>query len=141
MDFSEHVLISAGGSVALYSSGAGAPAAAAFFACGVFMDLDHLADYWRETGLNFRVREFMDYFWMRRPRRLLLFLHSFELGPLLALCFAWKGAPAWAWAALAGWAVHLFLDDKVNRLHRWAYFFGFRLWHRFDARIIDTFKN
>lgn len=134
MDFSEHVLISGAGSAAILAGGGGWESAAAFSATGIFIDLDHLADYWRETGMNSDVPRFMNYFSTRQPQHLLLFLHCWEL-PALALAIAaargWQ--PAWIVWGIIGWFLHLALDQKYNHLHRFSYFFFFRLRHGFKS--------
>ncbi len=134
MDFSEHVIVSAAGSGAILAAGAGLPAAAAFGLMGVFIDLDHFPDYWRETGLNFDIPRFMGYFSSREIRRLVVVMHAWEwilAGFGLAL---WLGAPAWVFWGLAGWLLHLGLDQRFNYLHPLAYFFSFRARQGFDEK-------
>jgi hypothetical protein len=133
MDFSEHLIISGAGSAAILAGGGGWPAALAFSATGVFIDLDHFADYWRETGFNLDLGRFMPYFGKREPEKLILFMHGWEPPLILALAWALFGWPAWAAWALAGWLLHLLLDHRFNRLSRFAYFFSYRLKHGFQA--------
>jgi hypothetical protein len=136
LDFSEHLVISGAGSAAILAGGGGWEAAAAFSATGIFIDLDHFVDYWRETGLNRDLPRFMNYFSTRQPKHMLLLLHAWEF-PLLAgvaLFFAAEPLPWMAWG-LAGWVLHLVLDHKYNRLHKFAYFFFFRLRHGFRSDV------
>ncbi len=131
LDLSEHVLVSAAGAGALALAGEW-QGAALFFGCGVLVDLDHLNDYWRETGWNTNWRRFLGYFDGRKPRHLVLFFHGWEWA-LLALYLAWQWQDAaWAWAG-AGWLTHLMLDQRFNRLHPLAYFFFYRAIHKFRA--------
>ncbi len=141
MDFSEHLIISAAGSAAILAAGAGLDSAAAFSLAGVFVDLDHLVDYWRETGINARVPHFMKYFSKRMPRRLVLPLHAWEWIALAAAAAWLSGAPAWAGYAIAGWLIHLILDQRFNRLHRLAYFFSFRAAQGFKAKSLYERKS
>jgi hypothetical protein len=139
VDFSEHLAISAAGSAAILLGTGDLPSAAAFSAMGVFMDLDHFVDYWRETGFNLDIPRFMSYFWSRSVRRMWLPLHAWEWLALVAgWLLIWKGHPAWLAWGLAGWAVHLMLDHRFNQLHGLAYFFFFRLRHGFDADILNN---
>lgn len=132
LDLSEHVLMSAAGAGALALAGEW-QGAALFFGCGVLVDLDHLNDYWRETGFNSNWRRFFGYFDGRQPRHLVLFLHGWEWA-LLALGAAWHfQSAAWAWAG-AGWLAHLMLDQRFNRLHPLAYFFFYRAFKGFRAK-------
>jgi hypothetical protein len=130
VDFSEHVIISAAGSAAMLAGGLDPAGALAFGVVGVFIDLDHLADYWPETGFNVDVARFMGYFSSRQNKRMLLFLHGWEwpLGAALAL-FDVGCHSAWPYWACVGWLVHLLLDNRFNGLRRWTYFFFYR-WSR-----------
>ena len=101
---------------------------------GVFIDLDHLVDYWRETGLNADVPRFMGYFDQRHPKHLWLPLHAWEWCGAAAAACASLQAPAWAWGACLGWFFHLCLDQQFNRLHPWSYSFFFRMKLGFEAK-------
>lgn len=138
MDFSEHVVISAAGSAAILAGGGGWESAAAFSLCGVFIDLDHFADYWRETGFNLDIPRFMKYFSGRKAKKLLLFMHGWELPSLVIAVSLALGLPTWVFWGTAGWLVHLLLDQRYNYLHPLAYFWAFRLKHGFDAEKFYT---
>lgn len=134
MDFSEHLILSGAGSAAIFTGGGGWEAAVAFSATGVFIDLDHLVDYWRETGFNTDVPRFMNYFSTRQPRHLLLFLHAWELiAAALIACLLMATPPGWMIWGMAGWFLHLLLDQKYNHLHKFTYFFFYRLRHGFKT--------
>ena len=98
------------------------------------MDLDHFADYWRETGLNADIPRFLSYFSSRSAKKLWLLLHAWEW-PLLAagLCLILPAPSPWVVWALAGWFSHLLLDQRFNHLHPMAYFMAFRIKHGFLA--------
>jgi hypothetical protein len=136
LDFTEHVIISSAGSAALLAGGAGWESATAFGVAGVFIDLDHFLDFWRETRDYLNLPRFMGYFSKQGPKKLVLFMHSWEaVGLFLGWAF-FSGAPAWLlWAGL-GWLQHLLLDDRFNRLHPWAYSFLYRASHGFAAKKI-----
>ena len=134
MDFSDHLTLSTAASAAIYLATGDPLAAAAFSATGIFIDLDHLIDYFRETGFNTDLSRFMGYFDGRQPRQLWLLLHAWEWAlAALALCAA-LGAPAWAWSLSLGWLVHLVLDQRYNNLHPLAYWFFYRARLGFDAK-------
>lgn len=134
MDFSEHVVISAAGSAAILAGGGDLASAAAFSAFGIFIDLDHFLDYWRETGFNLDIPRFMSYFSERKVKRMVLFMHGWECCALytLALLFFHAGA-AWPFWGSLGWFMHLLLDQRFNYLQGPSYFFIYRLRHNFDA--------
>jgi hypothetical protein len=134
MDFSQHVAVSAplGAAAAL---GTGDPAiGVAFFLSGVFIDLDHLPDFWREQGFTLSIGRLNRHFGGPDPVHLWLPLHAWEWpGLLLAACWG-LALPRWAWAAGAGWLFHLILDERYNELFPWAYWFMGRLNSGFRAR-------
>jgi hypothetical protein len=137
VDFSEHLIISSAGSAAILAGGGGYEAAAAFGVMGVFIDFDHLADYWPQTGFNTDVRRFMGFFHRRQNQRMLLFLHAWEwcLGTLLGLLILGCHL-AWPYWACIGWFVHLLLDQRFNHLHPFAYFFMFRVQRGFKSELL-----
>lgn len=131
MDLHQHAALSLPGAALAYLASGEALPAAAFMVGGVLIDLDHLVDYWRETGVNADWREFLGYFDARKPLHSFLPLHGWEwVLSFLALALS-VGAPAWAWGLAGGVFCHLVLDHRYNRLHPWAYFFSFRWSVRF----------
>ena len=102
MTLQQHTVISAGLAGVGYALGAPSQAAIAFLAAGVLVDLDHLADYWRETGWNLDLGRFFRMFAQNEFERLWVFAHAWEWLVVGCIAAAWAGAPAWAWGALAG---------------------------------------
>lgn len=136
MDLQEHIALSLPAAGLIYLAAGDAGAALSFAAVAVLIDLDHLVDYWRETGFNRQVRVFLRYFDQRRPIHSYLPLHGWEW-PLQCLAVAVAaGAPAWVWSGMAGWMAHLILDHRYNRLTPFAYFFLYRWSVRFEAGAI-----
>ncbi len=129
-------MISAAGSAAIAVGGGGWESALAFSIAGVFVDLDHFLDYWRETGLNLDLRRFFSYFSSGHPSKLYLILHAWEWCGLAFAAWALLQGPAWVCWGLLGWFQHLLLDQRFNRLHAMSYFFFFRARHRFHSRIL-----
>ncbi|HXB96935.1 MAG TPA: hypothetical protein VNZ54_02715 [bacterium] len=136
MDFSEHLALSAAGSAVLLLA-TGSPAAAlAFSVAGVLVDADHVPDYWRETGVNFRRQAFLDHFSVGRPRHLLVPLHGWEWPLALGAASLALALPGWVAAAAAGWLFHLALDQRYNPLGPYSYFFFYRWRVGFDSDAI-----
>jgi hypothetical protein len=120
MDLWQHAVISAAGSGAWYWATGDPVAAAAFSATGIFVDLDHWPDYWRDRGARFHLQEFWDHFGRNRPPKLWLVGHGWEWVPALALLAWWSGA-RWLWGAAAGLLLHLILDQAVNGFRTFGY--------------------
>jgi hypothetical protein len=136
LELRDHGLISTAGAAALLAGGAGWDAAGAFWAAGIFVDLDHFHDYWRETGWNLDLKRFFAYFPGAKPKQLVLLLHSWEWMLLVPAALWLGGASSWLFWAWAGWLQHLILDQRFNYLNPKTYFFYYRWSHGFSARKI-----
>ena len=125
-------------SVTYYMTGS-AEAAAGSFTGGFLIDVDHYLDYivfekqWRRPGPV----SFLRYYFMNRPRKLVLPLHSAELMTVLFAVIV-----AHPWPMLVGYwvgaAMHLMFDVLVNGEHALKravcfYVFSYRAYHRFAA--------
>jgi len=136
MDFTEHLALSAAGSALILLATGSPAAAAAFSVAGVLVDADHVPDYWRETGVNFRRQDFLDHFSVHQPRHLLVPLHGWEWPLALAAAALGLGLPGWVLAAAAGWFFHLCLDQRYNPLGPYSYFFFYRWRVGFESQAI-----
>ena len=134
MDLSEHMAIGLPGAAGVYLISGNPWAALAYGVGAILIDTDHLVDYWRETGFNMDLRRFMGYFENRSPIQSVLFLHAWEWPLLFFSVAGLSSAPAWAWGLALGAFGHLILDQRFNRLHRYAYWFSFRWSRGFNSR-------
>ncbi len=108
--------------------------AAAFSCCiaGIFIDLDHLIDFWVNRGFSVNIRQFFDFCYRGTSSTFCIVLHGYEYIPF----FLWFGSvPACrniGWGLTLGYTLHLLGDQFFNtHLSRWTYFFSYRLYHRF----------
>lgn len=113
---------------------------AASFLAGVFIDIDHVFDFVWNYGPRFNVRKFYDYCMDCRYERLSLIFHSYELivGLWIAI-FALSLGDIWKAVAI-GLTQHLILDNVRNiylgKMTWPAYFFSYRLFHKFKVEKI-----
>jgi hypothetical protein len=118
-----------------------APLAAAVFAGGFLIDVDHAVDYVVfERQRDLRPGSFLRHYVEGHIRRTVLLLHSYELFALL-LAVAWWTGSALLSGYLVGALLHLALDIVFNgRITPYSiaafYSFGYRLAHRFEARAL-----
>lgn len=103
-------------------------------AFGVFVDLDHLIDYWYSEGrICFDAHTFLRTRYWQKSGRLFVLFHAFEYLPIVFLVWhAFKGR-RWAVAATAAMSSHLLADHLVNELKPLGYFLLYRLAHGFKA--------
>jgi hypothetical protein len=127
-----HVASSAALSGGLYVGTGSWELSAAAFAGGVMIDGDHTLEYLVEHGMSLDIRRFFRLVGEARYRRVFYFLHSWEL-----LCLTGVAAWAWGWnpwttGFLAGFALHLVLDQLGNRGTAGSYFILWRWTRGFD---------
>lgn len=134
MELWQHTLISAAGSGAIFAATGDVPAAAAFSLTGIFVDLDHFPDYWRDTGFNLKLKPFFAHFDRRAPDTLWLVFHGWEWPVLGMLAGAALGWPSWLLGGTAGWTLHLGLDQVFNHFQPLGYSFLYRASHHFESR-------
>lgn len=136
MDLHEHAALSLPAGAVAYLASGDLGATAAVLVGGILIDLDHLVDYWRETGLNADWRTFLGYFDARKPIHSYLPLHAWEWPLQILAVAAVAGAPGWAWGLAAGMLAHLVMDQRYNRLAPLAYLYSYRSLLGFDSRSI-----
>jgi hypothetical protein len=134
MDLWQHALISSAGSGIIYAVTGDLAASAAFSLTGIFVDLDHLADYWRDTGFNLRVRSFFAHFDRKAPPRLWIFCHGWEWPFLGMVLFLSRFHQPWLAAGTAGWFLHLSLDQYFNHFKPLGYSLVYRASRGFRSR-------
>ena len=98
------------------------PAAAA---AGVLPDVDHFLDYY-----NWYVR--------RDRRRIIVFLHAWELAAAGALVCAFAVREPWMLAVVLGYAGHVIADQVFNKGYVHTYSFLARSLMRFSAERIHS---
>ncbi len=132
MKLPHHTLLSiiSSGAVYLFSYSVGA--ALACFLAGIFIDLDHLFEYYYYFGLRrLSVKEFFRAANEHVYNKFFLFLHSYELAVVLwVLSLAVIRRP-WAWGFSLGFTLHIIADHIYNPCAPLTYILLFRVKHRF----------
>ena len=130
-----HVAVSAAVSVGFWQITHSWLATAMCFLSGIFVDLDHHLDCYLGSGrFPFKYKDLVNFCRNEDKAKLYLFFHSYELLFLLwgAITLFELGA-VWI-GVLLGMTVHIVCDDIVNPLRPVAYFFFYRLYHKFERR-------
>jgi len=98
------------------------------FLGGIFIDLDHLLDYWiAKRKIFFTYPELLKFFEQESQGKMYLIFHSYEfLCVLWILEIAFLPSPEFL-AVLAGTTIHLFLDQFFNEMRPFSYFFSYRI--------------
>lgn len=134
-----HVVVSAATSIAFGCAARSWPAGVACFLSGVFIDLDHILEFWiAKRKICCSPGELLDFCIFLPSERVFLVLHAYEL--ILAAwvaAFYFHASPLW-FGALLGVSVHILLDQAVNPVMPLAYFWFYRRRHGFSR---DLFLN
>lgn len=110
--------------------------AAISFLAGVFIDLDHLIDYYTQHKFTLKLKRIYCACRRIRFKRLYLLAHSYEL--IVALWIAiWAFSLSNAWKALAiGMTQHLIFDQITNPINTFGYFLTYRILKGFRKELI-----
>ena len=134
---SQHVALSLVSGTALGLARGSWVAGAACAGIGIFIDLDHLFDFWVERGFSLSPGKFFDFCYRGTSRKFYDLLHGYEFIPLYWLITRVPGMADLGWGLTVGYTLHLLGDQFFNtHLNRWTYFFVYRLAHRFDWRVM-----
>jgi len=112
-------------------------AALIVFLAGVFIDLDHLVDFWAlKPLLFFNIHDFLDAEkYDKQVKWIFVFFHSWELIAGLWLWAVIGHWPIWPTAIAAGATLHMILDiDNLKhpyKMHPLTYFLIFRIIKKF----------
>jgi len=111
---------------------------AVILAVSMFVDLDHLFDYWHFVG-SLDIRPFfqgVDYFF--GSQKVFVLAHSWELVIFLLFWSWWKKIPLVLAVSLA-LAGHFLIDQFTYHPSIWGYFLIFRLKHGFSLSAFNGF--
>lgn len=100
----------------------------------IFIDLDHLLDYFITYGVNLNIRQFFEATYNFRYRTLILFFHSYELLILLWI-YSWlfRLDNIFLEGISLGFTVHIIIDNFTNPIYPCGYFFIFRALRGFKS--------
>ncbi|HYK87986.1 MAG TPA: hypothetical protein VE398_04420 [Acidobacteriota bacterium] len=108
---------------------------------GIFIDLDHLLDYWINRGFSLNIRDFLDFCYHGTSPTFYVILHGYEFIPAYLWLTTIPVLRPFGWGLTVGYSLHLLGDQFFNNhLNRWTYFFSFRLFHRFSSSHIVLSK-
>ena len=113
------------------------PGTLACFLSGIFIDLDHVLDYWlARKRLLFTYKELFYFCAKEKEGKLYLVLHSYEFIALFwFMVYYYQWPVVWLGAAV-GVSVHIFLDQLDNPIRPWVYFLCYRFRHGFVREFI-----
>jgi len=138
-----HIAASAGAGAGVYFLSRSIPASILLFITGVFIDLDHFPDYFREAGLNLDLKRFYCMCNNNILKKAAVYLHSLEA--LLVFSAFMIFGPAQEWwvkGIFIGFAVHMLMDVFSNISNPLAYFLAYRISIGFDTgKIWGPVKN
>ena len=144
--FSKHMLVhyflAAGASGAVFFLTKSFLWAELAFLINIFLDADHLLDYWLANGFDLNYKKFINEtvggdepgIYFRKSQKVVVLFHSWELA-LLTIVAAWiVNLPQLAIAFAFGFLPHLLWDQLTYAKNPLMYFFVFRAFRRFNLK-------
>lgn len=139
MHVNKHIIVSGitSGIFAFFSRSANA--AIVCFLSGIFIDIDHVFDFWiTKKKLFFSYKDLDTFCSQEKTGKLYLSFHSIEPILILWLIILYLNLNI-VWVGLAvGLSLHLLLDITTNPLRPIAYFLYYRLKQRFKKEFLFT---
>ncbi len=139
MKLSHHIAASTVLGGGMYASSGSPVLAISAFISGVLIDLDHVVDYLFFANDKFTVRNFFTWYHKNLWDRFAVVLHSWELMFLLTVLSCLFQHPVIIGIA-SGACLHMLMDQIANSrtvpLHRFFYFFAFRMSKGFQRKLI-----
>ena len=102
------------------------------FITGVFIDLDHLYDYYREHGFTLNMMDVYRGCSEMNLSKAFLFLHSYELIAFFWVLVLIFSLPNIWIAAAIGLTQHIIFDQIFNPMYKYGYFLSYRIAKGFD---------
>lgn len=110
---------------------------------GIFVDLDHIIDYWIEYGLRFDLKQLFNYFDEKNfgnRKKLFFIFHAWEWLIIIAAAAWLTDWNLWVTGLLVGYGQHIILDEIYNssqyrlRPYVLGYFLLWRWKKRFEFK-------
>ena len=136
MKIEHHIALSTIISWGLYSLCKSWGLSIASFTAGIFIDIDHIIDYLMVYGLRVRPKEFMDYFYKEKHRRITLLFHGWEWLLLLGIGAIASDLNLVLTGAFIGYGHHIVSDYLYSRASIRAYSLIWRWNKGFDSKVI-----
>ena len=133
MSPSKHIVASGISSIAFAACIHSWGGTAACFLSGIFIDLDHIIDFWiAKKRFPRQYRDLYSFCTNEKAGKLHLIFHSYELLAVLwFLCVFYKWNPVWLGLTI-GMTLHIILDAMTNSLRPLVYFLTYRIRHDFS---------
>jgi CDP-diglyceride synthetase len=108
----------------------------ASFITGVFIDIDHLIDYFKEHGYHIHLREILDFFYKEKHQKITLFFHGWEWLLCLGITVVLTDYNPWVTGVLIGYEHHIVGDYLYSRANFRTYSLLWRWQNNFNSYIL-----
>jgi len=116
--------------------------AISLFLSGIFIDIDHIIDYFILSNKRFTLNNFFSHCYRGIQEKYYLFLHSYEIFAVLAFVACWTKNDCIS-GIMMGIGIHLIMDlignrniSSSKRLSPWFYFLSYRYVIAFNGNIL-----
>ena len=103
---------------------------------GIFIDVDHIIDYFFENGFRIQWRESLNYFYKEEHQRITLLFHGWEWLCCLGIAAVLTEYNLWVTGALIGYGHHIISDYFYSKTGILTYSLIWRWDKRFDSKTL-----
>ena len=136
MKLSRHIAVSSAISALIFAATRSVAVSVSTLLTGIFIDVDHVFEYFREYGFKPDVQHFFHTFTDTQYEKLYLFMHAWEWMVLLFTAAALTHWNEYAIGIAVGYSQHLVLDQIFNRCMPGTYSVIYRIHKGWKASLL-----
>ena len=106
------------------------------FVTGIFIDLDHVIDYFGEHGLRFNTKDFFLFFYAEKHRKITMIFHGWELLVILVVIAKLTNWEPWVTGVLIGYGQHMIFDYFYSRTTFATYSLLWKWKNKFNSEVL-----
>lgn len=103
---------------------------------GIFIDLDHLIDYFIEHGLDIHLKSFLPFFYEEKHNKITLLFHGWEWLLCLGVATVLTKFKPWVTGVLIGYGHHIVFDYFYSKTSVLTYSLIWRCKKNFDSQTL-----
>lgn len=103
---------------------------------GIFIDFDHIIDFFIEHGLRFHMKEFLPFFYYEKHRKITLLFHGWEWLFCLGVAAIMTEFNPWVTGVLIGYGHHIVFDYFYSKTSIRTYSLIWRWKKNFDSQTL-----
>ncbi|MHA2039088.1 MAG: metal-dependent hydrolase [Promethearchaeota archaeon] len=103
---------------------------------GIFIDIDHIFDYFIEHRMHFEYQKFMDFFYREKHQKITLLFHAWEWLLCIGLVTVLTNFNPWITGLFVGYGHHIISDYFYSKASIKTYSLIWRWRKKFNSELI-----